>query len=254
MMKSVKVKNVVLGEGAPKICVPLVGKTEEGLLAEVANLQGLDFDLVEWRVDFFDDVENIQVVKEMASTLQEKLVDIPILFTFRSKKEGGEREFAEADYFALIHEMIPTGLVDLVDVELFMTEAKVKETVAFANEQGVKVVMCNHDFHKTPAKDEIVKRLRMMQDFGADVCKIALMPTSAADVLTVLMATHEMYTTYADRPMVTMSMGGVGMISRLSGEVFGSAMTFGAATQASAPGQVPVDALRGVLNLLHKSL
>lgn len=254
MMNPVKVRGVFLGVGAPKICVPLVGKTEEILLAEVANLQGLDFDLVEWRVDFFDDVVDIYSVQKMASKLREKLVNTPILFTFRSKKEGGEREFAEDDYFALIQAMIPTGLVDLVDVELFMTEVKVKETVKLANEHGVKVVICNHDFDKTPAKDEIVKRLRLMQDFGADVCKIALMPQSADDVLTVLTATNEMYRSYADRPIVTMSMSGVGMISRLSGEIFGSAMTFGAATKASAPGQVPATELRGILNLLHKNL
>ena len=253
-MKTVTVKNVTIGTGAPKICVPLVGVSKETLLTEVVNLQELDFDLIEWRVDFFDGVIDVEAVKEMATTLREKLVDTPILFTFRSKKEGGECEFAQADYFALIHSMIPTGLVDLVDVELFMSEANVKETVSLAQAHGVKVVMCNHDFDKTPEKDEIVRRLCMMQDFGADVCKIALMPQSAGDVLTVLSATNEMYTKYADRPIVTMSMGGVGMISRLSGEIFGSAMTFGAATKASAPGQVPVGKLRDVLNLLHKSL
>ena len=253
-MKTVQVKNVVLGAGAPKICVPLVGKTRDTLLAEMAKLAGLDFDLIEWRVDFFEDVVNIEKVKEMAEMIRGKLADIPILFTFRSKKEGGEREFSEVDYFALIHAMIPTGLVDLVDVEVFMTEKKVKETVKVAHDYGVKVVMCNHDFYQTPEKDEIVARLRMMQDFGADVCKIALMPQSAEDVLTVLAATNEMYTKYANRPLVTMSMGGLGMVSRLAGETFGSAMTFGAATQASAPGQIPVGQLRGILNLLHQSL
>lgn len=253
-MKTVQVRNVVLGSGAPKICVPLVGVTKEDLLKEVSNLKHLDFDLVEWRVDFFELVENTSKVEEMAVTLRQELGETPILFTFRSKKEGGERELAEALYFDLIHHMVKTKIIDLVDVELFMTEASVKETVKLANEFGVKVVMCNHDFDKTPAKVEIVHRLRLMQDFGADVCKIALMPQSSEDVLTVLQATNEMYTKYADRPIVTMSMGGKGMISRLSGEIFGSAMTFGAATKASAPGQVPVGELRDVLDLVHRSL
>ena len=253
-MKKVEVKDIVFGEGAPKICVPLVGQNEAVLLAEVVNLEGLDFDLVEWRVDFFDGVEDIDQVKAVAKKLQAVLNDRPILFTFRSKKEGGVREMSESNYFDLIKSMTPTGLIDLVDVELFMTEENVKEMVKLANVHNVKVVMCNHDFDKTPPKDEIIKRLRMMQDFGADLCKIAVMPQSAADVLELLTATHEMYTKYADRPIITMSMAGVGMISRLSGEVFGSAMTFGAAAKASAPGQVPVGELRGVLNLLHNNL
>jgi len=253
-MKTVQVRDVVLGSGAPKICVPLVGVTKEDLLKEVANLKTLDFDLVEWRVDFFEYVEDNSAVEEMAVILRQELGDIPILFTFRSKKEGGERELAEELYFALIHHMIKTKIIDLVDVELFMTEASVKEAVQLANELGIKVVMCNHDFDKTPTGEEIVKRLRLMQEFGADICKIALMPQSTDDVLTVLQATNEMHKKYADRPIVTMSMGGMGMISRLSGEIFGSAMTFGAATKASAPGQVPVGELRGVLDLIHRSL
>jgi len=253
-MKTVQVRNVVLGSGAPKICVPLVGATKEDLLKEVTHLTNLDFDLIEWRVDFFNEVADNDKVEEMMHILRQELGDIPVLFTFRSKREGGEKDFAEDLYFALIQHMIQTQTVDLVDVELFMTAAKVKETVELAKQYEVKIVMCNHDFHQTPAQGEIVNRLRMMQDFGADICKIALMPQSAADVLTVLQATNEMYTKYADRPLVTMSMGGKGMISRLSGEIFGSAMTFGAATKASAPGQVPVGELRNILNLLHQNL
>ena len=82
------------------------------------------------------------------------------------------------------------------------------------------VIMSNHDFQKTPAKGEIIKRLKKMQDLDADLPKIAVMPNSSADVLTLLSATEDMATKYADRPLVTMSMGGLGSISRLSGEIF----------------------------------
>ena len=81
-----------------------------------------------------------------------------------------------------------------------------------------------------------------------------LMPQSKLDVLTLLSATEEMNRLYADRPIITMSMAGTGVISRLCGEVFGSALTFGAAGKASAPGQMGVNDLNTVLNLLHKSL
>lgn len=94
--------------------------------------------------------------------------------------------------------------------------------------------MSNHDFHKTPAAEEIVQRLRKMQELGADIPKIALMPQNKADVLTLLSATLEMQERYADRPIITMSMAKTGVISRLSGEVFGSAATFGAVKKASA--------------------
>jgi 3-dehydroquinate dehydratase-1 len=54
--------------------------------------------------------------------------------------------------------------------------------------------------------------------------------------------------------MMTMSMGGTGVVSRLAGEIFGSAMCFGMIGRASAPGQVEVDRLAGVLDIVHHSL
>ena len=123
-----------------------------------------------------------------------------------------------------------------------------------AHANGVKVIASNHDFHKTPAKEEIVSRLRKMQDLGADIPKIAVMPQNKKDVLTLLAATEEMASEYADRPIITMSMSGTGVISRLCGEVFGSALTFGAVGKVSAPGQMGIEDLTTVLGLLHKSL
>jgi len=93
-----------------------------------------------------------------------------------------------------------------------------------------------------------------MQDMGADIPKIAMMPRNTQDVITLLSATNRMFTEFADRPIVTMSMSGKGVISRLSGEVFGSAMTFGAVGQVSAPGQIPVEKLNLVLDILSESL
>ncbi len=68
-----------------------------------------------------------------------------------------------------------------------------------------------------------------MQELGADLPKIAVMPQNEKDVLVLLEATNEMFKIYADRPIITMSMSGMGVISRLCGEIFGSALTFGAA-------------------------
>ena len=147
-----------------------------------------------------------------------------------------------------------SGYADLIDVEVITGDEIVKQIIESAHAAGVKVVASNHDFFKTPDKDEIVSRLRKMQDLGADIPKIAVMPQNRKDVLTLLAATEEMSGTYADRPIITMSMAGTGVISRLCGEVFGSALTFGAAKKASAPGQMGVNDLSTVLGLLHNAL
>lgn len=253
-MKTVKVRNVEIGSGIPKICVPIVGITKEDIIAEAKSLDNLPVDVVEWRVDWFESVFDFGKVEDTLKELRAALGDLPLLMTFRTSKEGGEKAI-EADAYAELNiKAAETGYVDLVDVEVFTGDDIVKKIITSAHKAGVRVVASNHDFDKTPDKDDIVSRLRKMQDLDADIPKIAVMPTSKKDVLTLLAATEEMYREYADRPIITMSMAGTGVISRLCGEVFGSALTFGAAKKASAPGQMGVNDLSTVLTLLHNAL
>ncbi|MFE8099995.1 type I 3-dehydroquinate dehydratase [Brenneria goodwinii] len=251
-MKTVTVKNLVIGEGAPKIIVSLMGKDVPAIKSEAQYYKDFDFDILEWRIDHFDDVENIESVIDAARQLRSIIHDKPILFTFRTAKEGGEKEISPDDYISLNQKIVDSGLVDMIDLELFTGDQWVSATIEHAHAKGVKVIMSNHDFHKTPPKEEIIKRLRKMQELGADIPKIALMPQSKNDVVTLLAATLEMYEKHADRPIITMSMAKPGIISRLSGEVFGSAATFGALKKASAPGQIGIQDLRSVLNILHQ--
>jgi 3-dehydroquinate dehydratase I len=252
-MNTVKVKNIEIGSGVPKICVPIVGVTKDEIIAEAKTFDSIPVDVVEWRVDWFEGVFEFDKVEDVLKDLREALGETPILFTFRTSKEGGEKAIEAEPYKELNIAAAKTGYVDLVDVEAFTGDEIVKAIVAAAHECGVKVVASNHDFDKTPEKDEIVRRLCKMQELGADIPKIAVMPTCRRDVLTLLCATEEMYTEHADRPIITMSMAGTGLISRLCGEVFGSALTFGAAKKASAPGQAAVNDLNNMLQFLHEN-
>lgn len=253
-MNPVVVRNIKIGEGIPKICVPIVGVTKEEILESGKNISAIGTDVVEWRVDWYEDVFDFEKVEETAKELRSVLGDTAILFTFRTAKEGGEKAIEKDLYVELNKRAAKSGYIDMVDVEAFTGDDAVTAIVEAAHKCGVKVVASNHDFHKTPAKEEIISRLRKMQELGADIPKIAVMPENKKDVLTLLAATEEMYSEYADRPIITMSMAGTGVISRLCGEVFGSALTFGAAGKASAPGQMGVEDLKTVLSLLHKSL
>ena len=253
-MATLQIKHLTVGEGAPKIIVPLVGATEEEILKEAELVKDLQPDVVEWRVDLYHGVENLELVQEMLVKLKKVLVDPLLLFTFRSHKEGGNKEISDEYYVRLNEGAIATKHIDLVDVELFNEKEKVEAILAAAKENGVFVIMSNHDFYKTPNKEENISRLRQMQEYGADIPKIAVMPNSVADVITLLDATNTMKTQYGTTPFITMSMGGTGVISRLAGEVFGSAFTFAAGKEASAPGQIPVGKLITVLDILHRSM
>lgn len=254
MSTYVEVRGVRIGEGVPKICVPIVGKTKEEILAAAKSFENVKKDVVEWRVDWFDGVFDFAQVEDTLKDLREALGNTPILFTFRTSKEGGEKAIEPAAYAELNKKAVATGLIDLVDVEAFTGDEVVKDIITAAHDGGVAVVASNHDFHKTPDKDEIVSRLRKMQDLDADIPKIAVMPQNKQDVLTLLAATEEMVCEYADRPVITMSMSGTGLISRLCGEVFGSALTFGAVGKVSAPGQMNAADLNEILTLIHNSL
>lgn len=248
-MKIISIRDIHIGEGIPKIIVPLMGKNADQLLVEIKAIKQARPDIIEWRVDVLEEVENIDVVKNTLSTIREALYPIPLLFTFRSHREGGNKHIEDAYYKQLLEEVIQTKEIDLVDVELF--SSNVNELVETAKAYDIYVVMSNHDFEKTPVKEEIIWRLQKMQELGAHIPKIAVMPKVPMDVLTLLDATYTMKSLHADRPIITMSMAATGAISRIAGQVFGSAATFGSGMEASAPGQIPADELRKMLDILQ---
>lgn len=250
-MNSIKIKDIIIGDGIPKICVPIVGHNEAEIISAAKIIKTTKHDLVEWRVDYFEGVTDSSSVNNVLSSLSSILDNSPILFTFRTKAEGGEMDLSKEEYLQINLDAIKSGMIDLIDVELFTGEDFVKEIINAAHAQDIKVVVSNHDFERTPSKKELVTRLQRMQNLGADIPKLAVMPVDKSDVLTLLSATDEMYTNYADRPIVTMSMGKSGMISRICGEFFGSAITFGSVTESSAPGQIPAAELSELLTILH---
>ena len=249
----VQVRNVTIGAGMPKICVPIVGTTKEEILTMARDICQVPADLVEWRGDWFDEIFDDQEVKNLLAELRPALGDMPLLFTFRTKAEGGEREVSAEKYAELNHLVVGTGCVDLIDVEIFSQEKVAGELIDEAHQWGVKVVGSNHDFKATPEKEEIIRRLCHIATVGADISKIAVMPQREEDVLTLLSATEEVRNRHIGKPVVTMSMSGKGVVSRISGETFGSAITFGALHKASAPGQIGVKELKGVLEILNQA-
>lgn len=243
----IRIRDIEIGIGKPKICVPITGRTVEEILEQARKISPINVDIVEWRVDyteFASDKEKVvQVLEKLRQLLQNKL----LLFTFRTKKEGGERAISEEEYFGLNTFVAKTALVDLVDIELYSCESQLNDYIEALHKTGCKVILSNHDFLKTPDEGVILARLRQMEHAGADIVKIAVMPQSPADVVTLLSATCKA-NAQLTKPVVTMSMAKLGAVSRITGQVFGSAITFGTVGEASAPGQIPVEQLSEFLD------
>ncbi|HED4875113.1 TPA: type I 3-dehydroquinate dehydratase [Stenotrophomonas maltophilia] len=249
------IRNTVIGEGAPKTIVPTTEANAEQVL-EQARIIGAntDADLIEFRIDYLDFATDASRIAALGKQVAVAARNKPMIVTFRTQAEGGSKPITDAAYGALYTKLIQAGFIDLLDVEMFRAPEVVTALVEQAHARNIKVVMSSHDFHMTPPTSEIVARLRRQDQLGADILKIAVMPQSPADVLALLDATAQMRATYSSKPQLTMSMGGLGAITRLSGEVFGSDLTFGMIGTPSAPGQVDVGQLRQVLNTVHAAV
>lgn len=114
----VQVKGLNLGKGHPKICAPMIGDTREELLREAILAKEAGADLVEWRIDYYEDVFQYEKVTETLVLIHEMLDGLPVLFTFRTIAEGGKRDITIRAYHELYLQMIRSGLVDMVDLEL----------------------------------------------------------------------------------------------------------------------------------------
>lgn len=251
-MSTVKVGNIIIGEGRPKICVPITASTISEIEKESLHIYSMKdtIDLVELRIDFFDNVTELDKVKEVITCVAQILKEVPILFTFRTHEEGGEREISIEAYKALLLAAVDSGRVQLIDIEIMKDVDIFSDIAEYAHKRDVLVVASNHDFEKTPTKDEILFRLMRMANEGGDIAKIAVMPQDENDVMTLLEATV-MAKTCVEKPIVTISMGKLGTVTRIAGETFGSAITFGTAKKKSAPGQIDAYKLKDVLNILH---
>lgn len=114
-MKTVTVKDLVIGTGAPKIIVSLMAKDIARVKSEALAYREADFDILEWRVDHFADLSNVESVMAAAKILRETMPEKPLLFTFRSAKEGGEQAISTEAYIALNRAAIDSGLVDMIN-------------------------------------------------------------------------------------------------------------------------------------------
>ena len=250
-MSCVNVRGCPIGEGRPKTILPIVEGTEAAILDKAAQFSTLPADCVEWRVDHFDDARTPGAVARCLAKLRVALKDKLLLVTFRTQAEGGQAALSPAEYRQFLELVLDTDCADLLDIEFFTAGADLPALVEQAHSAGVAVVCSSHDFTKTPPRAELVCRMVQMQQAGADLPKLAVMPQSRTDVLELLTATAEMADLHPETPVITMSMGALGAVSRLAGETFGSAMTFANPGQASAPGQISLDIVNEVLDALH---
>lgn len=249
--KKITVRGKVIGGPDPMICMPLVAETKADLLSQAIDLTALAPDLLEWRVDGYGKVEDVGDSLQALTELRAAIGEIPLIITCRIDAEGGFKKIDQQVRLELITETIRTGAADIIDVEMCNERPFTDGVIEASRSHDARLIFSYHNFDKTPDEAFIHEKLVEAKDLGADIAKVAVMPGNYEDVLTLLSATLKARTEGLGIPIVTMAMGPEGAVTRLAGGLFGSDITFAIGKQSSAPGQIPIGALRKAMNVLY---
>lgn len=232
-----------------KICVPLTGKNYQDLELEAINAYNSRADLVELRADFFEDIDDIYATFSLVSDLKEILNEMPIIFTLRTKNEGGNKIIIKEDYIFLIENMIKSKLISIIDIEVLTADDKCEYLINLAKQFNVLTILSCHNFSITPPISEIEEILSKMHELGCDIPKIAVTPNDKLDVLNLMTAVIN-FKEKNNSPVIAISMRDLGNITRVACNFLETCLTFAVTSNSSAPGQLDVDTVYYIINSL----
>ena len=238
MNRETALGNKKLIKGNALVCVPVSGENKEELTLFIEKLNKEDADLIEWRIDSLK-----EDFTELYPFIKESVYPLPLIITYRTKREGGMGEISEEEYMNTVKKAVDMG-ADAVDVELSSENSS--ELINYAKEKGVKTVVSYHNFEYTDGDEEIYAKLNKMKETSADIYKMAFMPRSFSDTLRVLEISEKV--NREDFPSLFISMGDLGKISRIAANQSGAPFTFASAFKVSAPGQMDAKLIKGLLN------
>lgn len=244
---------MVLGEGMPKICVPVMGRTIEEIEQAAARARDAQADIIELRIDSLSAMPDAKTAREACMAVRRHAPGIAMLFTLRTGRDGGAGDTNAQAYEALLLEMMDSGLCDAIDCELSIGREAFSRIAARAKEKGVALVGSSHEFGEIGDMQRAAKWLLEQQELGADICKAAVMTrtnTQALEAALMFARTKEAL----EIPMIGIAMGPDGVITRIGGACMGSCLTFGTAGEASAPGQIDAKSLRLALEIIDGAL
>ena len=267
-MKSIKIKNVTLGPGKPRIAVPVTGTSHEEIIRQVREIIKGPCDILEWRADYyFGAAENIdeKVARTEAHMEMIRILDDieyvagekPLIFTIRGHGEGGRVRMNREHIFDLASMAAQSRLVDMVDVQMFNDDDTLDSDDLAAHirelhEFGAKVILSYHDFSRMLSREEIVNVAASMRSLGADIVKLACVAETLEEAKLMQEAAAEL-TKGDQNPVIMVAMGEKGKATRITGGAYGSCISFARGEEATAPGQIDAYTLSKYLDKYYES-
>ncbi|CAL4963624.1 unnamed protein product [Urochloa decumbens] len=223
------------------LCVPLVARTVEEMVADAAAAAAAGGDLVEIRLDF---IQGFRPREHLPLLLRG--CPLPALVTYRPSWEGGQYEGDDTTRFETLRLAMELG-VDYVDIELKVAD-KFMSFISGNKPEKCKLIVSSHNYEYTPSCEDLANLVARIQAVGADIVKVA---TTAKDIVDVSRMFQVMV--HCQVPMIGLVMSEKGLMSRVLAPKFGGYLTFGIlnAAKTSASGQPTVEELLNIYHIRH---
>ena len=242
----VDVKGLKLGDGIVKICYPVTSVTKDEIIAEFTEVKDKPWDIIEWRVDFYEDAHDKEDVFALLPQIREIIgEDKVLMFVLRTADEGSAKSFDREYYFDVINTAIDSGLIDIIDVEYYSGRAKYNEAIQHAAEKKVVSIGSVHLYNGTPNSVEIVDTIDMIQG-RADIAKMAVMSANKNDTERIIEAGRKLMEYKEAKypsPFILIGMGAAGSETRRTDKYFGTCLSYCMGKDSLSPGQIPLEEL-----------
>ncbi|ADM84994.1 TPA: type I 3-dehydroquinate dehydratase [Streptococcus pneumoniae] len=202
----------------------------------------LDADIIEWRADYLPK----EAILQVAPAIFEKFAGRELVFTLRTRSEGGEIDLSPEEYIHLIKEVAQFYQPDYIDFEYYSYKDVFEEMLDFPN-----LVLSYHNFQETP--ENMMEILSELTILNPKLVKVAVMAHTEQDVLDLMNYTRGFKTLNPEQEYVTISMGKVGKISRITADVTGSSWSFASLDEVSAPGQISLASMKKIREILDEA-
>ena len=247
----VTIRELVIGEGKPKICVTVSGADEAAVQNDARRAFLSQAEIIEWRADYYQDWQDELSLIRMLKTIRMNIGSKAFLFTFRTREEGGTIPFKDTEYMRVLKTAIDSRLIDLVDIECCVSEYMATEMIAYAREKNVFIIGSNHSAGFNLSIGEMEYRIRYMQKLGVDIARLTVVPQRKRDAYRLLLTTHDL-SEDLNFPIAVLGLGEYGKYTRILGELFGSCLSCAVIDAADDPSELSVSTLAPLLKTLHE--
>lgn len=243
-MSEVTIGTLAIGTGLPKIGVVLSGDSRQNLLGKAAQILTSATQIVFWRLNSYQELDNRAELINTAAQLQQILGTIPVVATFSHATSAIDVE----TYFQTYQTLVNNRSVAAVDIDMDMVKQPQYQVLAEQIRDN-HVSLLVSQTQSAATQEALLATYQALAATGADLVQIISSATTAKDILTLMAATAEAVQR-VKVPVIATAPGVLERYSSVCGQLTGSAIVFGRVGQARNYGQLTVNQLQQTLQIL----